>query len=207
MSGQVQGQQKPWQDSQSPLHPTHCPVEGEPTPLELVLGFPLAPGQGQAQIRPLQKRGPLRKCVLCPGKEHFAVKAVRGIFIPLIQPRQDLVHKFSRGNAFNKNLMGSSSSAESPYEFQVFVWSLAWAGAQLPPASGCTLGARTCRQPPASLKRGRHGLPGESREPLQEGAKPQGSGSSAIQGHGDEMRALDPQWGPDVCKDLKSVKE
>ena len=66
----------------------------------------------------------------------FAVKSVHGIFIPLIRPRQDLVHKFSRGNAFNKNLMGSGSSAESPYEFQVFLWSLVWAGAQLQSANG-----------------------------------------------------------------------
>ena len=66
----------------------------------------------------------------------FAVKSVHGIFIPLIRLRQDLVHKFSRGNAFNKNLMGSGSSAESPYEFQVFVWSLVWARAQLQSANG-----------------------------------------------------------------------
>lgn len=74
-------------------------------------------------------------CPLLLGRT-FAVKSVHGIFIPLIQPRQDLVHKFSRGNAFNKNLMGSGSSAESPYEFQAFVWSLVWAGAQLQSANG-----------------------------------------------------------------------
>lgn len=56
--------------------------------------------------------------------ETLAVEPVCGIFISLIWPRQDLVDKFSRGNATNKNLMGSGSSAESPCEFQVPVRSL-----------------------------------------------------------------------------------
>lgn len=41
-------------------------------------------------------------------------------FYPSNTAGQDVVREFSRGNAFNKNLMGSGSSAEPPYEFQVF---------------------------------------------------------------------------------------
>lgn len=86
-----------------------------------VVGFPLAPGQGQAQTGLCCKEVDFEKVCPLPWEGTFAVRSVHGIFIPLIQPRQDLVHKFSRGNAFNKNLMGSGSSAESPYEFQVFL--------------------------------------------------------------------------------------
>lgn len=64
---------------------------------------------------------------VCPlsGQKHWQ-SSLCGIFISLTRPRQDLVDKFSRGNASNKNLMGSGSSAESPCEFQVPLWSLAW---------------------------------------------------------------------------------
>lgn len=72
----------------------------------LVLGFPLAPSQGQAQTGFYCKEMAFEKVCPLPWEGTFAVKSVHGIFIPLIQPRQDLVHKFSRGNAFNKNLMG-----------------------------------------------------------------------------------------------------
>lgn len=40
-------------------------------PRALVLSFPLAPSQGQAQTSLCAKKWPLRKCVLCPGKEHL----------------------------------------------------------------------------------------------------------------------------------------
>lgn len=46
----------------------------------------------------------------------------------------------------------------------------------------------------------------ESREPLAEGTKPQGSGGSGG-GPRKEMRALDAQWGSGVSEDLKAVKE
>lgn len=74
-------------------------------------------------------------CPLLLGRT-FAVKSVHGIFIPLIQPRQDLVHKFSRGNAFNKNLMRLRQLSRISLQFQAFVWSLVWAGAQLQSANG-----------------------------------------------------------------------
>lgn len=119
----------------------------------LVLGFPLAPSQGQAQTGFYCKEMAFEKVCPLPWEGTFAVKSVHGIFIPLIQPRQDLVHKFSRGNAFNKNLMGSGSSAESPYEFQVFVgpWLRQEPSYSLQMAS--LAGGpwhRTCPQPPAS---------------------------------------------------------
>ena len=119
----------------SGFHPTRCHMKGRSPPL----WSPLGPGQGQAHTQPpckKKKNVAFEKVCPLPLGGTFAVKSVHGIFIPLIQPRQDLVHKFSRGNAFNKNLMGSGSSAESPYEFQVFLWSLVWAGAQLQSANG-----------------------------------------------------------------------
>lgn len=73
-------------------------------------------------------------------------------FYPSNTARQDVVREFSRGNAFNKNLMGSGSSAEPPYEFQVFVWSLACTGAQPQAANGLVggVGAGTLEQGPAA---------------------------------------------------------
>lgn len=132
--GQVQGQQEPWVGA-GRIHREGTEGKNQP-PWSLYSRLPSAPGQGQAQIQPLCKATAFEK--VCPllWEGTFAVKSVHGIFIPLIQPRQDLVHRFSRGNAFNKNLMGSGSSAEAPCEFQVFIWSLAWVGARRQAANG-----------------------------------------------------------------------
>lgn len=90
-------------------------------PKSLSSQLPSGPQPRTSPNQPLCKEVAFEKVCPLPWEGTFAVKSVHGIFIPLIQPGQDLVHKFSRGNAFNKNLMGSGSSAESPYEFQVFV--------------------------------------------------------------------------------------
>ena len=135
---------------QSGFCPTCCQVEGRNPPLwSLVLGFPPGPGQGQAETQPLCKNKKVAFEKVCPLPQEgtFAVKSVHGIFIPLTQPRQDLVHKFSRGNAFTKNLMGSGSSAESPYKFHAFLGSLVWAGAHLQSVNGL-LSGRSLEQRP-----------------------------------------------------------
>lgn len=168
--------------------PTCYQVEGQSGALcSSVLGFPLAPGQGQGPTVPLCREVAFEK--VCPPlwEGAFAVRAVHGIFSPVIQPRQDLVHKFSRGNAFDKNLMGSGRSAESPYEFQVFVWSLAWAGAQPRAANGLfSRGPWNKDPPPDPTSPGR--CRPESGGPLRGGVKPWALESS---GNHKEMWTLD----------------
>lgn len=143
--------------------------------------LPSALGQGQGQARALCRE--VASEDVCPllWEGAFAVRPVRGIFMPLIQPRQDLVHKFSRGNAFNKNLMGSGSFAASPHECQVCAWSLACAratGCGRPSSGG---GGGFEQGPPPSAPC----FPGEGQAcspgsggggPLRAGAEPQGPG-------------------------------
>lgn len=133
----------------------HYRVEGKSRPSGApVLGFPQPLASNKPKAGTGAQKWPWRVPSAWRGSVCCAVRSVHGICIPLIQLRQDLVHKFSRGNAFNKNLMGSGSSAESPYEFQVFAWSPAWAGAQpLQWGAGEGLRATTRPQPPVFLGR------------------------------------------------------
>lgn len=128
-------------------------------------------------------------------------------FYPSNTARQDVVREFSRGNAFNKNLMGSGSSAEPPYEFQVFVWSLACTGAQPQAANGLVgeVGAGTLEQGPAapgpcSPGEGRHASPGRGADSLQDRLW-------GAQGIVTRRGTLDPRWESDTYEDLKSVTE
>lgn len=115
--------------------------------------------------------------------------------------------KFSRGNAFNKNLMGSGSSAESPYEFQVFVWSLACAGGQPRATNGLVggVGTGTLEQGPAAPA---PCSPGEGRACFSRSGsgEPLGEARGSSGNHNAEG-TLDTRWKSDAYEDPKSVKE
>lgn len=185
----------------------HNQAEGKAWPPgALVLGFPWPLAKDKPKPSLCAKKWPLRSVSPALGR-NVCSQVCAWNFYPSNTAGQDLVRKFSRGNAFNKNLMGSGSSAESPYEFQVFVWSLACAGA-LPQATNglvSRVGTETLEQAPAAPA---PCSPGEGRacfsrtrsgEPL--GEAPGSSGNRHTEG------TWDTQWESNAYEDLKSVKE